>query len=120
MREGAILYDGAVHIATASTEDKIAIERDIANICTEATLSVVEGVEFEVCALVAAAQAGEKIAHHGDVSMNMEDWRRVGVETVESVLSSPAAAMHASVDLVRDLERTGRTYRAKVAEHKPL
>ncbi len=119
IQESTILYDGVAHATTASAEDKVALERDLANIVTETTLSVVEGAEFEICALVAAVQAGEKIAHHDNAPMDAVEWRHVGVEAVESLCSSPAAAAHACVDLVRDLERTGQVYRATKAAARP-
>ena len=108
--EAIILYDGAVHAREVSDEDSLAIKRDVANLCTETGLSVLEGVEFEITALVAATQAAEKISSRDQKPMTRTEWNKVALETLESVCSSPVSAAHAGIDLIHDLERTGQKY----------
>lgn len=110
--EAHILYDGVLHAGEVAPDDLVKIRRNAVGVGVETALSVAEGIEFEVTALVAVAEAGEKVTNHGKQAMNGRDWFNLAAETCESLLSSPAAALHCAHDLFHDLDHAGRLYEA--------
>ena len=107
--EAHLIEEGALHMGDADAQTQTAFRRDIANCAVETGLTIMEEVTFEATLAVAALEAGEKIANtpHDKISA-----KEVAASFIESVTSSAAAATHAAIDTVHDLERSGEEWEA--------
>jgi hypothetical protein len=98
------LKDGLLHMQDAPLKVQQDYARDRSTCAIESALAFSEDIAPEITLMVAASEAAEKMAHStGD----HVDYRAVAHDTLVSLLSSHAAAIHAGSAMIVDLEVAG-------------
>jgi len=114
-----LLEEGVVHFGSASPETKHTLARDLATVIVESALAVTETVAPEVAVAVAVGEIGTELLDGHILKKKLTEG--VVIDAIEDgvlgAVFKATAAAHATVNLVRDLEESGKEWEQNHPKH---